>query len=227
MFNKIAMLGFKGTLQPGRGEMGMLTLDGLVRMCEPVGHQLLGPAAGKVLGTDYSQYTRRESVCVQVALRGLTQLSQQQCPANGGPTGGLPTSANSEYPPCGGGLPECPKTKYCKKLDSKCTDFQNLGNCIGICVPHFDENRFGAKPAGGSSASPAPAPQPLPPQLAPSGPGLCPSAFQCPGPTVCVVDPRSGGQSFMCVAPVNICGGWRGDGCPPEKACVRDPRTNW
>jgi hypothetical protein len=176
-----------------------------------------------------SVHLEREIICGRVVLRGLTQLSLQQCPANGNAGGGLPTSANSEYPPCAGGLPGCPGTKYCKKLDNKCTDFQNLGKCIGICVPNFDAPKPWPKLPGSSSTRPPPAqaPQPLQPQLAPSGPGLCPPAFQCPGPTVCVVDPRSGGQSFMCVAPVDICGGWRSDGCPPGKACVRDPRTNW
>jgi hypothetical protein len=193
-------------------------------MYEPVGDQLLGPAAGEVLGTDLGQYTWEE----RDSLRGLTQVFQQQCPANGNPGGGLPTAANSDYPPCGGGLPGCFGTKYCKKLDSNCPDPQGLGNCIGICVPRFDEpqpGRGGVQPGRGGVQPGRGGPPPA--QLGPSGPGLCPQAFQCPGQTVCVVDPRSGGQSFMCVAPLDICGGWRNDACPANKACVRDPRTNW
>jgi hypothetical protein len=174
-----------------------------------------------------------------VEKRGACKIDLQSCPATAKGGNGLPTPLGSQYPPCGRGLPDCVNEKYCKKLDANCYSVFDDGGCLGICVPKFpdipadQQTAKDNRPKGNNNPWWQPRPKqgqnpPVPQQQQqgqrPAGPGLCPPNFVCPSSSVCVADPRSGNQSFMCVAPTEICGGFRNDVCYNGKICVRDPR---
>ncbi|QDS71377.1 hypothetical protein FKW77_002695 [Venturia effusa] len=140
------------------------------------------------------------------------KISLAVCPANDGKLGS-PTGLNSEYPPCGQGMPICNNGKTCRKLDNACSDSHGGGSCLGLCVPPV------GAPARAPPTLPAPAPQQQqqpwwqngqggrlgegagPKQ--PPAPARCPANFVCPQNMACIADPHDAasirGPTFKCV----------------------------
>jgi hypothetical protein len=152
-------------------------------------------------------------------------LSHQSCPAERGrPGNGMPTPADSRYPPCGNGLAGCVNGLYCKPLEANCASVLQGGGCLGICVPSFSQPSWGPaqQPRPGqqqprpaqqqprpalqqprpAQQQPRPAqiqPRPVQQQPRPQQPaGSCPSDLECPSGYVCVQDSRTNG--FRCAS---------------------------
>ncbi|RDI84214.1 Superoxide-generating NADPH oxidase heavy chain subunit A [Venturia inaequalis] len=153
------------------------------------------------------------------------------CAANGGQSGS-PTGLNSEYPPCGQGLPNCNNGKTCRKLDNTCKFGQS---CIGLCVPLLGglaaQGQQQQPPwwQGGQGKKPDyTGVQGLPGSKPSSGPARCPSNFSCPQNTACVQDPQNTGAqgpAFKCVDSTQQCGGFQNLQCQNGLFCVPDPRV--
>ncbi|KAF2398072.1 hypothetical protein EJ06DRAFT_558476 [Trichodelitschia bisporula] len=173
------------------------------------------------------------SIACWVSKRGGCSLKLKGCPAvNGG--GATIVSQNSDYPPCGQGLPTCGSGRACRKVDPSCTDWTGRGTCVGLCIPSFTGAQ---QPAAAPAQTTQPWwqqwSQPKASQPAQAAPKIaeCPRSYQCPQGTLCVQDPRDtlapirGGPAFLCVDGNNVCGGFRNDQCQSGRLCVPDPRN--